>query len=50
MFDPPQTKEEARKRRYRTWAGNPGGNRYIETRCAYSVPDRSSESVTLSHE
>ena len=37
MFDYPKTKEEARKRRYNTWAGNPNGVRYQESKCAADV-------------
>ena len=33
------TKEEAKEYRYGWWAGNPNGNKYDETRCAYEVQD-----------
>ena len=35
----PRTKEDARKHRYRTWAGNPKGEPYIESRCVCDVSD-----------
>lgn len=39
MFDPPKTREDAVKRRYRQWAGSPKGTPYVPSRCAYEVPD-----------
>lgn len=37
MLDLPKTKEEARKYRYGSWAGDPQGRRFVEHRCAYEV-------------
>jgi hypothetical protein len=35
----PKTRDEARKIRYRQWAGNERGSAYDEHRCAADVPD-----------
>lgn len=39
MIERPRTIEEARKYRYRMWAGNPKGYRYNEGYCAEEVMD-----------
>jgi hypothetical protein len=39
MFHEPLTSEEARKYRYRQWAGEPKGTTYDTTKCAADVPD-----------
>jgi hypothetical protein len=40
MLYKPKTLEEARKTKYAEWAGNPGGYKYREGRCAYEVYPR----------
>ena len=37
MIDPPKTLEEAQKRVYGTWAGNPRGHKYVKGNCAMEV-------------
>lgn len=39
MIDTPKTIEEARKYRYRLWAGNPNGKPYREGYCAWEIYD-----------
>ena len=41
MLNPPKTREEAEKRNYNKWAGNPYGEWYNPKRCAYEAPDAS---------
>jgi hypothetical protein len=35
MLNPPTTKEEAERKRYGVWAGNPKGRTYDPNCCAY---------------
>lgn len=35
MITPPQTAEQAAKYRYNTWAGEPKGQKYKPSQCAY---------------
>lgn len=37
MLGNPKTLEEAKRKRYGVWAGNPKGNRYKKGYCAYKV-------------
>lgn len=39
MYNAPKTLEEARKYLYKKWAGNPNGEKYRESDCAYEVWD-----------
>ena len=39
MIDAPRTLEDARKRRYGEWAGNPRGHAFDPMYCAYEVPE-----------
>ena len=37
MIEDPKTLDEAKSKRYGTWAGDPKGRKYDQTRCAYEV-------------
>jgi len=49
MYNYPKTLKEAKKRKYGDWAGDPGGQPYDESRCAYAVwPDYIMHSIQCS--
>jgi len=39
MINPPKTKEEAKAYLFNQWSGNPKGNQYNDSRCAYEVAE-----------